>query len=927
MTSLRYLVGLAFAAVAAACGSLQNAGTDTGQGTCFYGAGGIQSVASTPNACFPTQAGSFCAELPVCAPPGTLGEHTRVVDWGGGDCYCSLGGDLGPLLLDPPLQKTDLLSRNPKELFAACKDFRCLNDEQCYFWLVEPRKCFQLGFINGFAMTGPFGLGGNDHDSDENLDVCPIPDLPAMTMGAQGVLNGADVRKPIDLRSAPPFGRSDGFKGLHTEVPWCRWYGGPITVETDSKHPEPVRFSSFLPDRQGQRISMVGDWIVDGDRTEIHDIRFAATVKSDRRVVNGTEVTCDVRTTPGCARPDTWHVLASGFFAKDTAQQDRLSITVPLPTSPDPILDTPEASMPTLSAGGCIADNAEPTIVCDKAAKTCTIIVERRGGFLPPRTCATNDVCPCGNRKDDPGWLCSAKKIASYADFDQCKPRDGVSEIAFARDVRVDWVDPLDLWNCECECDDPSKAGAVIRARVQGCALPGADQDSGPRKRRLACEQACGGVMCGGAPHCRIGACRIQAVGTPPSDQIAQLACEPPVPSQRVARAGDFRVELNPSASVLRVGDMDTNLNLSEKGRTTVSGTVWFNRTASNPVGLDIAEMKLGAADFTIQGGFFGRVTLQVTNTTMFILNRMPATIGQDGKSFTVAAGQVKVGSRARIDGKPGGTEFINQGPFTGVVDFAAGTFSVDGRGRTPQGQGLVFHLEGTLANRPPSSNPGPDRVVECQSPSTTPVSLDGSASSDPDTGDAISHFQWFKGSVAVSNQSMVTVGVVLGDNRYRLHVYDRDLGSHSAEQNVRVVDTTPPELTFEQQEWCLWPPNHDFALFTLGREIPYTATDKCDPNPPVVRLVSVTSDESSDATGSGSTSPDIHFGPTSACVRAERSGRGTGRTYLAIVEAVDVHGNATRKKLRIVVPHNLSDHRGCIRAAGMADVDARCTQ
>jgi hypothetical protein len=321
----------------------------------------------------------------------------------------------------------------------------------------------------------------------------------------------------------------------------------------------------------------------------------------------------------------------------------------------------------------------------------------------------------------------------------------------------------------------------------------------------------------------------------------------------------------------------------------------------------------------------------------MFILNRMPAKVEQDGQ-FSVAKNQVRIGARARLDGKStSGAEFFNEAPLSGRVNFQARTFEMDGTGQNAEGRGVVFHLVGDIANRPPTADPGPDRVVECESPTTTTVSLDGGASLDGDPGDAITHYQWFRGPVGVSNQSAVTLNLPLGDSRFRLHVYDKDLASDSREQSIQVVDTTPPELVLARDEWCLWPPNHAFALFKLGQEIAYSSTDRCDSDAPTVKLVEVTScvlgqlgtcdpvGEAVDARGSGSTSPDIRFGASTACVRAERTGTGSGRYYLATIEATDAHGNSVRKKVRIIVPHDSRGHASCVRAEGVDEMDHRC--
>jgi predicted small lipoprotein YifL len=56
--------------------------------------------------------------------------------------------------------------------------------------------------------------------------------------------------------------------------------------------------------------------------------------------------------------------------------------------------------------------------------------------------------------------------------------------------------------------------------------------------------------------------------------------------------------------------------------------------------------------------------------------------------------------------------------------------------------------------NFPPTADAGPDQIAECTSPSGTDVTLDGSASSDPD-GDALTfEWTWSGGSATGMNPS-----------------------------------------------------------------------------------------------------------------------------------------------------------------------------
>ena len=78
---------------------------------------------------------------------------------------------------------------------------------------------------------------------------------------------------------------------------------------------------------------------------------------------------------------------------------------------------------------------------------------------------------------------------------------------------------------------------------------------------------------------------------------------------------------------------------------------------------------------------------------------------------------------------------------------------------------------------------------------------------------------------------------------------------------------------------------------------ITVATTDACDDRP-AIRLVSITSNEGTNANGSGNTSPDVQgaaFGTDDRQfeLRAERRGPVTGRVYTITYEAEDKSGNA----------------------------------
>ena len=120
---------------------------------------------------------------------------------------------------------------------------------------------------------------------------------------------------------------------------------------------------------------------------------------------------------------------------------------------------------------------------------------------------------------------------------------------------------------------------------------------------------------------------------------------------------------------------------------------------------------------------------------------------------------------------------------------------------------------------------------------------------------------------------------------------------------DVMILDVAPPELSLSLMPDVLWPPSHELVPI----EASIVVTDNCDPNPQV-RLVSVTSSESDNGRGDGNTVNDIQDADLgsddrSILLRAERSGRGNGRTYTIVYEAEDASGNTTIEEAIVVVP------------------------
>jgi hypothetical protein len=119
-----------------------------------------------------------------------------------------------------------------------------------------------------------------------------------------------------------------------------------------------------------------------------------------------------------------------------------------------------------------------------------------------------------------------------------------------------------------------------------------------------------------------------------------------------------------------------------------------------------------------------------------------------------------------------------------------------------------------------------------------------------------------------------------------------------SVTRTVYVVDTTPPVMSAVSPDpSVLWPPNHQFITVRLS----YSFTDNSGA---AACSAGVVSNEPVDGTGDGDTAPDWQVvNGTTAQLRAERAGGGSGRVYTVIVTCRDASGNAATKSAMVNVP------------------------
>lgn len=267
-------------------------------------------------------------------------------------------------------------------------------------------------------------------------------------------------------------------------------------------------------------------------------------------------------------------------------------------------------------------------------------------------------------------------------------------------------------------------------------------------------------------------------------------------------------------------------------------------------------------------------------------------------------------------------------------VDWANKTFSIPSLSAAFPGVSGTVTVAGTLVNQGPVVDAGQDQTVECESPTGTIVTLDGTGSSDPDGNIGI--FNWFEGPAfdpsksiadAISVMTEAHFAPPLATTTYTLVVGDRQLQLDLDAVDVTVQDTTPPELNVAVSPACLWTPNHKLLLFELGAGFSAEATDVCDLAPKVA-VVDATSSQPGLGGGQGNTIPDALHGATSFCLRSERQGTDpVPREYTVTVQAKDASNNTTTKQVVVKVGHD--QHPNCTPVDPSRIVehgDPRCT-
>lgn len=133
-------------------------------------------------------------------------------------------------------------------------------------------------------------------------------------------------------------------------------------------------------------------------------------------------------------------------------------------------------------------------------------------------------------------------------------------------------------------------------------------------------------------------------------------------------------------------------------------------------------------------------------------------------------------------------------------------------------------------------------------------------------------------------------------------------LAADTSTATVTCTDCPPPTTTgidcsgATLSQGVIWPPDHSMVPETI-----MGVTTDSTLMPVMIKITGIYQDEPVNALGSGNTAPDGYgIGTSTAYVRAERAGPGTGRIYFITFVATDASGTQCGPiTLQANVPHD----------------------
>ena len=339
----------------------------------------------------------------------------------------------------------------------------------------------------------------------------------------------------------------------------------------------------------------------------------------------------------------------------------------------------------------------------------------------------------------------------------------------------------------------------------------------------------------------------------------------------------------------------------SQSATTSVSGTVDLDIAPNSCTGptcaLRIHRILLAANSFAIGGN-------SVTNITVQNRGYVDGMWNANG-TVEIPAGALEVTVNFDVGSDHKSTTLLNNQIIIGTLNRDYTNFSLPSLTFSQPDGTLTLSLLGAPIGRPPTAIiTSPAATVQCDSPGAAHVSFSSAGSSDPDND--IAHRYWIVDGQSVASDVVdYSTVLALGQHTVTLSVIDSRGSESITSKTINVADTQAPQVALTASPSCLWPPNHKYALYELGRDFTAVVTDACDPTASA-RITGVNSNQAPLVNGSGQTIPDYAYGSGAFCIRSERTGTvNDDRIYTVTVEVKDASGNTATKTIPVTVPHN----------------------
>lgn len=347
--------------------------------------------------------------------------------------------------------------------------------------------------------------------------------------------------------------------------------------------------------------------------------------------------------------------------------------------------------------------------------------------------------------------------------------------------------------------------------------------------------------------------------------------------------------------------------------------------TGACPITLHTLELRNPEFDVTISGDTKTASDGFVTNTTTGTGTCSGGAPAFDACFFLFDVGTLEIVISAELDGERKALTATNVNQGGGIVNFESREVTVT-QSFTAGDTTVQFFLEGAVDNLAPLVRLPDPQAVACG----VDLSIAAEISDvDGNLGDVST--RWFvDGALVAQDVDTLVESFAPGPHTITVVATDSDGAFSKATTTVDVAeDVTPPMIVVDPVGLCIWPPNHDYVVFTADDVAPVVVVDDCDPDPSVI-FSNASSSQPDNGLGDGNTDNDIVVKEESICARRERQGGDdAGRRYEFLVEAVDASGNRSDQAVAGVVhvPHDQSPDNRCSVSGGTpaeAD-DPRC--